>query len=379
MREEVFSRDAIVERLKADFVPVAITVPRFRGDDEESKLYQSFTTEKPPPTWPKPPVPQGVCVTNCEGRVLEWIQVSNGEKGFLDFLERNRTACAKDPNTPGEAAVPREHRQEAGCPALPHAVRGSLVGTVYGRALGDDGTLAPDVGSQRKYMQEKVSLRPHQVEMLEKVIAESHEDRVRLPNHIVKALLREAHLGQKDCALLRNPLGIPADVRELDLWATRGKQGGYRVVGETQILCERRQRLHHEMKMNWTGFIDMDPHGVRSLILLGQGTYDLQWPGFSRNEEAFGRLFEGRAIDERSKVRFGIVLERCVGGTESNVSGIEEKMELLQEDAEVWKDQGKDLMPIGRMLQRLEPLMKEGKRKEAEELLDKAIKLLEEK
>ena len=55
---------------------------------------------------------------------------------------------------------------------------------------------------------------------------------------------------------------------------------------------------------------------------------------------------------------------------------IPEKMKKVQAGVQRWQDDGRDPLPIGELMQGFEPLMNGGKFKEAEELLDKALKLL---
>lgn len=52
------------------------------------------------------------------------------------------------------------------------------------------------------------------------------------------------------------------------------------------------------------------------------------------------------------------------------------KMEKVQAGVQRWADSGRDPSPIGEIMQELEPLMREGKIKEAEAVLDRALKEL---
>ena len=115
-------------------MPVGLTVPNLQGAGAESKLYRSLTTQAIPPT-SKSPVPQGLCVVTPDGTVLEWIQVFEDEEAFLEFLSRNLARCRARPR----AAPPAAHAAGETCPNTPLPQRGSLTGTVYGRALDDDG------------------------------------------------------------------------------------------------------------------------------------------------------------------------------------------------------------------------------------------------
>ena len=52
-------------------------------------------------------------------------------------------------------------------------------------------------------------------------------------------------------------------------------------------------------------------------------------------------------------------------------------MQKLQSRVQGWQAEGRDLSPVGRILQEFEPLMKDGKLREAEAVLDRALKLFE--
>jgi len=54
------------------------------------------------------------------------------------------------------------------------------------------------------------------------------------------------------------------------------------------------------------------------------------------------------------------------------------KMQKVQEGVQRWQNEGRDPREVGEIMQEFEPLMKEGKHKEAEAVLDRALKLLRE-
>lgn len=56
---------------------------------------------------------------------------------------------------------------------------------------------------------------------------------------------------------------------------------------------------------------------------------------------------------------------------------IPQKMERVKGGVQKWQDEGRDPSQVGELMQGLEPLMKAGKFKEAEELLDKALRILD--
>ena len=60
------------------------------------------------------------------------------------------------------------------------------------------------------------------------------------------------------------------------------------------------------------------------------------------------------------------------------LQSLQKKMEALQEGVQEWQSSGKDPSPIAELMQPLDTLMKEARFREAEALLEKGLKLLEE-
>ena len=60
------------------------------------------------------------------------------------------------------------------------------------------------------------------------------------------------------------------------------------------------------------------------------------------------------------------------------LQSLQKKMEALQEGVQEWQSSGKDPSPIAALMQPLDTLMKEARFREAEALLEKGLKLLEE-
>ena len=58
---------------------------------------------------------------------------------------------------------------------------------------------------------------------------------------------------------------------------------------------------------------------------------------------------------------------------------IEEKAKRVEQGAARWQSEGRDPSAIGELMQKIEPLMREGKAREVNEVLDQALKLLESK
>jgi len=57
---------------------------------------------------------------------------------------------------------------------------------------------------------------------------------------------------------------------------------------------------------------------------------------------------------------------------------LQEKLQKVQEGVQQWQNDNRDPAPIGEIMEEFDPLMKEGKHKEAEAVLDRALKRLSE-
>jgi hypothetical protein len=57
-------------------------------------------------------------------------------------------------------------------------------------------------------------------------------------------------------------------------------------------------------------------------------------------------------------------------------ASLRKKMERVKAGVDGWQSAGRDPSRIGQIMQEFEPLMREGKLKDAEEVLDRALKVL---
>ncbi len=73
-REAVFSNPEVARRIKADFVPVALKAGLVNNPPvgPEGLLYREIGRSKP--------APQGICVANSDGKVLDWALMFDGDK-----------------------------------------------------------------------------------------------------------------------------------------------------------------------------------------------------------------------------------------------------------------------------------------------------------
>ena len=91
-REAVFSKPDVIKRVNADFIPVALKAALVNrpSDDEEGRLYREIARSRP--------APQGICVVNSAGKVLNWTLMFDNDKSVLAFFDHARTRYAEFPD-----------------------------------------------------------------------------------------------------------------------------------------------------------------------------------------------------------------------------------------------------------------------------------------
>lgn len=371
-----------------EFIPVGITVPFILStrDRLESQVYEALRRQKPPETSPKV-VPQGLCVVNAKGRVLEWIQVFEDEPAFHAFLDRTLAAFKAAPIEPGPVP-PKGVCAPGKCPNQPLPQRGSLVGWVYGRSLnaaGEPTRLGPDCREQI-YMQEETELpRALSVRLAGLARRALAGERVAVPALLAEALIREAHLGPKDVRLLDNPLKGETTKRKLTLILEAGVGGEVKISGESDLRSELVGRFKHDQTLSWRGSLSVDAKGVKRLVLVAQGRYSLRWRG-ADEANRFRQLFAGRDQDVKGPLGFGLTLTRAETGREDAQLGVRGRgpdlstapvslrrsLERMQRHVKGLK--GRERARFGAQVQGLPLLLSEKRWKEAEALVEKLLK-----
>src|SRR5207245_3946377 len=94
----------VSRRIQADFVPVALKACLVNSppDNEEGRLYREIGRSKP--------APQGICVVNSDGKVLNWALSFDDDKSVLAFLDHAAKRFAKHPDAKKPVAAQRHLR-----------------------------------------------------------------------------------------------------------------------------------------------------------------------------------------------------------------------------------------------------------------------------
>ena len=161
--------------MNAEFVPVALKagLVDHPPDDAEGRLYREIRRSRIEP--------QGICVVNSAGKVLDWTFWFDDDKSVLAFLDHSLRRYAQFPDA--RKPVPAEryrkfpsdkladvedsgkvlplvdrHPQGECCPAKPRLQQGTIVARVLGRALDQDGKPLADTLRQEHYVEDRFHL-----------------------------------------------------------------------------------------------------------------------------------------------------------------------------------------------------------------------------
>ena len=339
----MFSQPEVIRRVNRDFVPVALKAALVNDppDGEEGRLYREIGRSKL--------APQGICVANSAGKVLDWALMFDDDRSVLAFLDHARDRFREHPDASRpvaagrymkfpsrkladvedtEVSLPSADRHAGSrCPARAPVAPGTLAVRLFGRALDADGRPIADTVRQEHYVEDRFDFSPQLQEMIARDLATGSES-FRLADALYRLLVSHAFLGQIDV----NPLEPPGDVKgELtpgELWARREVPAGgqtvrLRVEGHTEVTGGRSARSpggrgaagdgriwEHSVRLTWEGFIEMDGSRITRLFLAARGSERLKWGNIS-----FGggpdvtRLPGGHPIDFQGEVRYGIIGE----------------------------------------------------------------------
>jgi hypothetical protein len=356
-REAVFSVPAVIRRVRADFVPLALRAPLVNRADrvpdaDERWLYQRINRAKL--------APQGICVLDARGQVLVWTQMFDDDQSVLDFLDHARKRFragtggkrpevterymrfpsdrVKDFQDPAKLpAVAAGHREGKRCPsgaAKGYAPPGSLVARLVGRALDANGKPLADTVRQEHYVEDRFPVPQALQEAVAKALAGAGPGRVRLPDSFAKACASHAHLGHIDVQPLLFMGGANRNKgrwKRCEFWAQQAgaapPKGGvtlWRLAGESEVVSAVAINGTgvHNVRLVWEGFVEMKGPRMTRLLLAARGREKLE---FAKDDHPLkqGKLAEvavlpgGRPIALECGVRYGIIGEPVAAAEEN--------------------------------------------------------------
>ena len=335
VREAVFSTPEVIRRVNADFIPVSVKAALLHqpGTDAEGRLMNAIGRSGP--------APQGLCVLNSAGQVLDWAMMFDDEPAVLDFLDHTlkRFAAHSDGQQditterfmrfpsqkmagmtePAKPKVPpAKHLAGLDCPQSQRPPAGTLTVRLHGRALDADGKLSNETTRQEHYVEDRFRVSVELQRWLAETLKAAGAEPVRLPDAFARLLAQHAYLGQLDVQPLQNPGGAEPESARCEFWARRDSQtpGQFRLAGQTEIKIGQQQRsndragFRHEISLMWEGLLEFDGARLKRLLASAHGTEKLQWqsPGDSQGNEV-SHLPAGRSIDHAGGVRYGLSSE----------------------------------------------------------------------
>lgn len=405
----MFSDATVVERVKKEFVPVALKAGLVNAPPrgEEGRLYAEIARSKP--------APQGICAVNADGRVLAWSMMFEGKDALQEFLDHVLELNTKHPagceafaaerymKFPGDrledaaaketAAPPKAHKDGERCPAAPGVEAGTLVGTLFGRTF-KDGKPTGDTTHQERYLESRIEIAPEAQRALADAAKDAGEEEFDIPAGAAAALCGQAFLGQLDVDPARSESAVTS-------WKLRGRveeidgERWVRIEGSTSAKGGDSQadsgvdgRLwSNEVKLTWKGLAKLEGRAVTRLILTAEGREKLTWnhgeddPDTSTTLE---HLPAGRRIHLNSEVKFGLVAETApstevgprVGPTVPPKSLVEKmkKLQAAMADEEVTD---KKRHKAANLMEDFDSFMKNREFEKAEALLDKALEAMQ--
>lgn len=339
-REAVFSNPDVIRRVNAEFVPVALKAALVNnpGDDEEGRLYREIGRSKA--------APQGICVANSAGKVLDWALMFDNDASVLAFLDRTLQRFRQYPDAKQAVAAerymrfpserlpdiddtgktlpaPDRHSPGQSCPADPPLRKGTAIARLIGRALDKDGKPAAEVVRQEQYVEDLFHVPPDMQFRIVQVLARAGTESVALPDEFSKLCATHAHLGHID---VRPVLGFGQDISNRGQWKQCEFRAGkintttetslWRVEGESEVVSElaiNGQGVHN-VQLTWDGLIEVRGTQMTQLLLAARGKEKLEFakvhhPLKQSKADEVACLSAGRPIDVECGVRYGIVGE----------------------------------------------------------------------
>jgi hypothetical protein len=333
----IFSNADVIRRVNADFVPVALKAGLVNNppDNDEGRLYREIGRSKI--------FPQGICVVNSAGKVLDWVFMFDDDKSVLAFLDhaRKRFAIFPDAKKPFPAerymkfpsqkladiedngkVVPivERHSEGESCPAKPRVQQGTIIARVFGRALDKDGKPVADTVRQENYVEDRFNVPVVRQEALAKALAAAGTERFKIADDLARLLVSHAFMGELDVNPFGGVNGSKGQRKDCTFWGQKIQANGngpvrVHVDGKSEAAGVARDGENgdgplwqHQVKLTWEGFIEMKGNRMTRLLLVARGTEKLKRG--NKNQES-GRQPGGHVvfIDLDCGVRYGIIGE----------------------------------------------------------------------
>jgi hypothetical protein len=307
-------------------------------DNDEGRFYAEIGRSKP--------APQGICVANSSGKVLDWALMFDDDKSVVAFLDRALQRFARYPDAKQPVSTERfmkypslpladvadsgrvmppvaRHAHVTHCPGTPPHPPGTAVARLFGRALDAQGRPISDTRRQEHYVEDRFDIPADLQAELARSLAGAGTQRFRIADDLARLLVSHAFLGQLDV----NPAGPPGGtgtIRECEFWGQAtdvvgGQPPQIRIEGRSDAAGATGtgdvgdgRNWSHEVKLTWEGLIEINERRITSLALLANGSEKLKWRTTDRGltqDADVAHLPAGHPIDLACGVRYGILAE----------------------------------------------------------------------
>jgi hypothetical protein len=335
----IFSNADVIRRVNADFVPVALKAGLVNNppDDNEGRLYREIRRSQI--------LPQGICVVNSAGKVLDWIFMFDDHQSVLTFLDQARKRFAAFPDAqkpfaterymkfPSQklagiedngkiAPIVKRHAEGENCPAKPRVQQGTIIARAFGRALDKNGQPVADTVRQENYVEDRFNVPVARQEALAQALAAAGTERFKIADDLASLFVSHAFMGELDVNPFGGLNGSTCQRRDCTFWAQKVKSDAngpvrvqVQIEGESHVEGAARDAQNgggppwkHKVALAWEGLIEMKENRMTRLLLVARGTEKLQRVN---KGQGLAQLPEGHAvfIDLDCGVRYGIIGE----------------------------------------------------------------------
>jgi hypothetical protein len=333
----IFSNADVIRRVNADFVPVALKAGLVDNppDNDEGRLYREIGRSKI--------LPQGICVVNSAGKVLDWVFMFDDNEGVLAFLDHAQKRFAKFPDAkkpfPAErymkfpsqkladiedngkvVPIVEGHPEGESCPAKPRVQQGTIIARVFGRAFDKDGKPVGDTVRQENYVEDRFNVPVARQEALAKALAAAGTERFKIADDLARVLVSHAFMEELDVNPFGDVNGSKGQRTDCTFWGQKVEADGngpvrVHIDGKSEAAGVARDGQNgagplwqHQVKLAWEGLIEMKGNRMTRLLLVARGTEKLKR---GNKKEELGQLPGGHAvfIDLDCGVRYGIIGE----------------------------------------------------------------------
>ena len=286
-------------------------------------------------------LPQGICVMNSDGKVLDWVLSFDDDVQTVAFFKyalnryhdfpdsKRRVATKRYQSFPSrtmsevtDSGKPIDfvtHHASDSCPGTRKLPAGVLTGKVVGRRVGENGEPIAETLHQEDYMEATFDVSTSAQRALVAAIRKANGKRFVIPDSFARAIVGPAYLGQLDVSPL---LKVPTGKNKVRWWKFFGERIDHQTAASsgTQLRIVGRSHIdgngkawNHQVSLDWQGYLKVEDGLVSQLDLFARGQEHLEWHINNQsliNQPASATLMGGHPIDLDSPVVYGMHANR---------------------------------------------------------------------